>query len=95
MFHGYSTKSLKYVLEKKNTDRNQPRYEPFGMIVTKQFAIKNGCSSCEKSVLCKKTYKNDFKKTGRIYGETSEYYTTYSILSGITISIKFRKLTLR
>jgi hypothetical protein len=35
--------SLKYVLTPDNTDRQKPRYEPYGVAVTKQFAYKSGC----------------------------------------------------
>ena len=35
--------SLKYVLNEANTDPNRPRYEPFGVIVTKRRAYKDGC----------------------------------------------------
>lgn len=34
---------LKYVLDKSNTNPQQPRYEPFGIIVTKPVAYKRGC----------------------------------------------------
>lgn len=32
--------SLKYVLNKDNTDPSRPRYEPFGVFITKKFAYK-------------------------------------------------------
>lgn len=35
--------SLKYILDRDNTNPNRPRYEPFGVIVTKKAAYKNGC----------------------------------------------------
>lgn len=35
--------SLKYVLNKENTDSEDPRYESFGIVVTKKFAYKKGC----------------------------------------------------
>jgi hypothetical protein len=35
--------SLKYVLDKKNANPKHPRYEPFGIIVTKRLAYKRGC----------------------------------------------------
>lgn len=35
--------SLKYVLNQENSNPNNPRYEPFGIIVTKKFAYRNGC----------------------------------------------------
>jgi hypothetical protein len=35
--------SLKYVLTPENTDPQRPRYEPFGIALTKQFAYKKGC----------------------------------------------------
>jgi hypothetical protein len=34
---------LKYVLDKNNTNPRQPRYEPFGIIVTKPLAYEQGC----------------------------------------------------
>jgi len=34
--------SLKYVLNKDNTDPSRPRYEPFGVFITKEFAYKRG-----------------------------------------------------
>jgi hypothetical protein len=34
--------SLKYVLNKENCDPDHPRYEPFGIFVTKKFAYRNG-----------------------------------------------------
>jgi len=35
--------SLKYVLDNKNANPKHPRYEPFGVIITKKLAFKNGC----------------------------------------------------
>lgn len=35
--------SLKYVLNESNTDPKRPRYEAFGIVLTKKFAYKNGC----------------------------------------------------
>jgi hypothetical protein len=35
--------SLKYVLNEANTDPGKPRYEPYGIIVSKTFAYKRGC----------------------------------------------------
>ncbi|MCA6518237.1 MAG: DUF2971 domain-containing protein [Pseudanabaena sp. M135S2SP2A07QC] len=35
--------ALKYILNKKNADPQNPRYEPFGIIVTKQYAYGEGC----------------------------------------------------
>ncbi|HLY59992.1 MAG TPA: hypothetical protein VKV95_04430 [Terriglobia bacterium] len=35
--------SLKYVLNKDNTDPENPRYEPYGVFVTKKYAYKMGC----------------------------------------------------
>ena len=35
--------SLKHVLTKGNRDPKSPRYEPYGIVVTKQFAYRNGC----------------------------------------------------
>lgn len=35
--------SLKYVLTPENTDRQKPRYEPYGLAVTKKFAYGEGC----------------------------------------------------
>lgn len=35
--------SLKYILNEENTDPENPRYEPFGILVTKKTAYKKGC----------------------------------------------------
>jgi hypothetical protein len=35
--------SLKYILNKANTGRDRPRYEPFGIFITKKYAYENGC----------------------------------------------------
>jgi hypothetical protein len=35
--------SLKYVLNESNTDPANPRYEPYGIVVTKKTAYKKGC----------------------------------------------------
>jgi hypothetical protein len=35
--------SLKYVLDNKNANPKHPRYEPFGVIITKRLAFKKGC----------------------------------------------------
>ena len=35
--------SLKYILNEANTDPSQPRYEPFGIVVSKEYAYKSGC----------------------------------------------------
>lgn len=35
--------SLKYVLNEVNTDQDNPRYEPYGILLTKKYAYKNGC----------------------------------------------------
>ncbi|WP_207867512.1 hypothetical protein [Pseudomonas sp. 58(2021)] len=35
--------SLKYVLNEANTDPAKPRYEPYGILVTKKTAYKKGC----------------------------------------------------
>jgi len=35
--------SLKYVLTPDNTDRQKPRYEPYGIAVTKKYAYESGC----------------------------------------------------
>lgn len=35
--------SLKYVLNERNTDPERPRYEPYGVIVSKEFAYREGC----------------------------------------------------
>ncbi|WP_316159392.1 hypothetical protein [Bradyrhizobium sp. SZCCHNRI3042] len=35
--------SLKYVLTPENTDRQKPRYEPYGIALTKRFAYGAGC----------------------------------------------------
>lgn len=34
---------LKYVLDRENADPKQPRYEPFGIVITKRLAYKRGC----------------------------------------------------
>ncbi|HXC37849.1 MAG TPA: hypothetical protein VN667_02805 [Burkholderiales bacterium] len=35
--------SLKYVLTAQNSDPEKPRYEPYGVLVTKTYAYKHGC----------------------------------------------------
>jgi len=35
--------SLKYILNKENTNVEEPRYEPFGIFVTKKYAYSKGC----------------------------------------------------
>jgi len=35
--------SLKYVLTAQNSDPEKPRYEPYGVLVTKNYAYKHGC----------------------------------------------------
>lgn len=35
--------SLKYVLTPENSDPQNPRYEPYGVVVTKKYAYKKGC----------------------------------------------------
>jgi hypothetical protein len=35
--------ALKYILTPENTDPQQPRYEPYGIIIRKQTAYKKGC----------------------------------------------------
>ena len=35
--------SLKYILTAENCDEKQPRYEPYGIVITKRLAYKNGC----------------------------------------------------
>jgi len=35
--------SLKYVLTPENSDPQRPRYEPYGIVVTKSYAYKKGC----------------------------------------------------
>lgn len=35
--------SLKYVLNDENCDADNPRYEPFGVVITKKFAYEQGC----------------------------------------------------
>lgn len=35
--------SLKYVLNARNCDLEDPRYEPFGIVVTKKYAYAHGC----------------------------------------------------
>ena len=34
---------LKYVLDRENADPKQPRYEPFGIVITKRLAYNRGC----------------------------------------------------
>jgi hypothetical protein len=34
---------LKYILNEQNTKPDRPRYEPFGVVITKEFAYSNGC----------------------------------------------------
>jgi len=49
---------LKYVLDNKNANPSHPRYEPYGVIITKRLAFKKGCrpvlylSNKETSDLC-------------------------------------------
>jgi hypothetical protein len=35
--------SLKYILNEENTDSDDPRYEPFGIYVSKKYAYNKGC----------------------------------------------------
>jgi len=35
--------ALKYILNKDNADPQNPRYEPFGIVVTKKYAYSEGC----------------------------------------------------
>src|SRR6266436_7214088 len=35
--------ALKYVLNPLNTDPSNPRYEPYGVLVTKKYAYSKGC----------------------------------------------------
>jgi hypothetical protein len=35
--------SLKYVLNERNTKPEKPRYEPYGIVVSKEFAFSKGC----------------------------------------------------
>ena len=35
--------SLKYALTAQNSDPEKPRYEPYGVLVTKNYAYKHGC----------------------------------------------------
>ncbi|MGP8434197.1 hypothetical protein ACT2FY_36645 [Paraburkholderia fungorum] len=35
--------SLKYVLNEANTNPNRPRYEPYGIVVSKKFGFEYGC----------------------------------------------------
>jgi hypothetical protein len=35
--------SLKYILDKDNADPEDPRYEPYGIFVTKKYAYNQGC----------------------------------------------------
>jgi hypothetical protein len=35
--------ALKYILNTRNTDRSNPRYEPYGVFVTKSYAYKADC----------------------------------------------------
>lgn len=35
--------SLKYILNSENSDPKNPRYEPFGVLITKKIAYRKGC----------------------------------------------------
>ncbi|MDC7826473.1 hypothetical protein PQS90_15070 [Pseudomonas sp. BLCC-B13] len=35
--------ALKYILNSSNTKAESPRYEPYGIVISKTFAYKNGC----------------------------------------------------
>lgn len=35
--------SLKYVLNERDTQLDNPRYEPYGVVITKKLAFKKGC----------------------------------------------------
>lgn len=35
--------SLKYVLNEQNSNPQRPRYEPFGIVISKEYAFKRGC----------------------------------------------------
>jgi hypothetical protein len=35
--------SLKYILNDKNCDSKKPRYEPYGVMITKKYAYQHGC----------------------------------------------------
>ncbi|XIA62360.1 hypothetical protein ACFIOY_22455 [Bradyrhizobium sp. TZ2] len=35
--------ALKYVLNARNRNPNDPRYEPYGVVVTKKYAHQEGC----------------------------------------------------
>jgi hypothetical protein len=35
--------SLKYVLNERNTRPERPRYEPFGIVISKKYAYEHGC----------------------------------------------------
>lgn len=35
--------ALKYVLTPENADPQKPRYEPYGIVITKKYAYKHGC----------------------------------------------------
>jgi len=37
--------SLKYILREENSSPNDPRYEAFGVFVTKKHAYQEGCRS--------------------------------------------------
>jgi hypothetical protein len=43
MLHDIPFASLKYVLTPENTDPEEPRYEPHGILLTKKFAYDKGC----------------------------------------------------
>jgi hypothetical protein len=42
--------ALKYVLNPDNTDPDNPRYEPYGIVVTEKNAVKKGC---RQSSICR------------------------------------------
>jgi hypothetical protein len=35
--------ALKFILDKENSDAEAPRYEPYGIVVSKKYAYRNGC----------------------------------------------------
>lgn len=42
-FMGVPFSSLKYVLNDANCADDDPRYEPYGVVITKKFAYDHGC----------------------------------------------------
>jgi hypothetical protein len=43
VLYGRAIASLKYVLTPENTDPQNPRYEPYGLALTKRYSYDQGC----------------------------------------------------